>query len=104
MREVHGWRRAARWLLGILGASLGLVALAVIVMMIVLQTGWGRGVLKHQIETRLDNMFVGGASIGRVSGNPLSDLVIEDLVINGPDKQSAVTIKRLTVKLPLMPL
>jgi hypothetical protein len=104
MRKVHGWRRAARWIVGIFGGLLGLVAVALIVAFVVFQTGWGRGVLKNQIESRLDNMFVGGAKIGRLEGNPLSELVLNDVVINGPDKQPAIMVKRLTVKLPLLPL
>ena len=104
MRKVHGWRRAARWLAGIFGGLLGLVALVLIVAFVVFQTGWGRGILRNQIEARLDDTFVGGAKIGSVEGNPLSDLVLNDVVIYGPDKQPAVSVKRLTVKLPLLPL
>jgi hypothetical protein len=104
MRKVHGWRRAVRWLAGIAGGLIGLVALVLLVAFLVFQTGWGRGVLRNQIEARLDKTFVGGASLGAVEGNPLSDLVLVDLVINGPDKQPAIKVKRLTVKLPLLPL
>ncbi|HEX5061987.1 MAG TPA: hypothetical protein VFV99_21610, partial [Kofleriaceae bacterium] len=104
MRKVHGWRRVARWVIGIVGGFVGLVALVVIVAFIVFSTGWGRGILKNQIATRLDKAFVGGASIGRVDGNPLSELVLHDIVINGPDKQPAITVKQLTVRLPLLPL
>ncbi|HEY5926942.1 MAG TPA: translocation/assembly module TamB domain-containing protein, partial [Kofleriaceae bacterium] len=104
MRKVHGWRRVTRWLVGIFGGLLGLVALVLLVAFIVFQTGWGRGILRNQIEARMDKAFVGGASIGSVEGNPLKDLVLNDVVINGPDKQPAITIKRLTIKLPLLPL
>ena len=61
MRKVHGWRRAARWAIGILGGFVGLIALVVVVAFIVFSTGWGRGILKDQIATRLDKAFVGGA-------------------------------------------
>ena len=87
MREVHGWRRVARWLVGILGGLLALVVVLAIVTAIVVQTGWGRGMLRDQIAARLNDTFVGGASLGRVEGNPLTELVLHDLVINGPDKQ-----------------
>ena len=60
--------------------------------------------MRKQIETRLNDTFVGGATLGGVHGNPLTELVLDDLVINGPDKQPAITIKKLRVKLPLMPL
>ncbi len=104
MRNVHGWRRALRWLLGIVGGLVGLVGLVLLVAFIVFQTGWGRGVLESQIESRMNKAFVGGASIGSVEGNPLKDLVLNDVVINGPDKQPAIKVKRLTIKLPLLPL
>lgn len=104
MSEAHGWRRVARWFVGILGGLLALVALVAIVAVIVLQTGWGRGMLRDQIAARLNETFVGGATLGRVEGNPLTELVLHDLVINGPDEQPAVTIERLTVKVPLLPL
>jgi hypothetical protein len=104
MRKVHGWRRAARWAIGIVGTLVGILCFAVIAALIVFQTGWGRGVLKHQIESKMNDVFVGGATIGGVEGNPLRDLVLTDVVINGPDGQPAIIVKRLTVKLPLLPL
>jgi hypothetical protein len=104
MRKVHGWRRARRWLLGIVGGLVGLIVLVLLVAFIVFQTGWGRGILRNQIEARLDKAVVGGASIGSVDGNPLTELVLNDVVINGPDKKPAIKVKHLTVKLPLMPL
>lgn len=104
MREVHGWRRVARWLVGIAGGLLGLVVIAVVIALVVFQTGWGRRVLEDQVQARLESSFAGGGSIGSVSGNPLSELVLHDVVINGPDKQPAISVKRVTVKLPLLPL
>lgn len=104
MRKVHGWRRALRWTLGIFGGLIGLVALVVVIAIIVFQTSWGRGVLRSQIESQMANTFVGGAKVGGVEGNPFTELVLTDIVINGPDKQPAIAVKRLTVKMPLLPL
>ena len=104
MRKAHGWRRVLRWVNGILIGLVGFVGLALLLVYIWFQTSWGRGYLKEQIETRMAGTFVGGASIGSVEGNPLTDLVLNDVVINGPDKKPAISVKRLTVKLPLMPL
>lgn len=104
MREVHGWRRVARWSIGIFGGLVGLVVLLAITAVIVVQTGWGRGILRDQIAARLDSTFVGGATLGSVEGNPFSELVLNDLVIHGPDGEPAVSVKRLTVKVPLLPL
>src|SRR5205085_795218 len=104
MRTVHGWRRVVRWALGVVGSLVGVLALAILIALVVFQTGWGHSVLKHQIEAKMNDTFVGGATIGGVEGNPLRDLVLTDVVINGPDRQPAITVKRLTVRLPLLPL
>lgn len=104
MRKVHGWRRALRWTLGILGGLIGFVGLVLLAAFIVFQTGWGRGVLRNQIEANMSKAFIGGAKVGSVEGNPLTELVLHDVVINGPDKLPAISVKRLIVKLPLLPL
>ncbi|HTL35632.1 MAG TPA: AsmA family protein, partial [Kofleriaceae bacterium] len=103
-REVHGWRRATRWALGILGGLVALVGVVILVAFFVFQTSWGRGVLRSQIEAKMNDAFVGGATVGGVEGNPFRDLVLTDVVINGPDRRPAISVKRLTVKLPLLPL
>lgn len=104
MRDVHGWRRATRWLLGIAGGLLGLVVLVLGIAFIVFQTGWGRGILRDQIASRLQQTFVGGASLGSVDGNPFTELVLHDVVINDRTGAPAIEVERLAVKLPLLPL
>ncbi len=103
-RKVHGGRRALRWFRNILFGVIAFVGIVLLAAYVVFQTGWGREVLRSQIESNMANAFVGGATIGRVRGNPLSELILDDLVINGPDKQPAIKVKHLTVRLPLMPL
>jgi hypothetical protein len=103
-RKLHGGRRALRWARNILLGVIGLVGVVLLTAYLVFQTGWGREVLRSQIETRMSDAFVGGAKIGRVGGNPLTELVLYDVLINGPDKTPAIKVKTLTVKLPLMPL
>jgi autotransporter translocation and assembly factor TamB len=104
MRPVHGWRRALRWLQAFFAIVLSLVLLVIIAATLVLHTSWGRHVARSQIQARLDATFVGGATLGDVRGNPLSELELHDLVINGPDGKPAIAIKTLRVKLALMPL
>ena len=104
MRHVHGWRRALRWVQAFFAIVLSLVLVVIAVATLVLKTGFGRELVRKQIASRLDATFVGGATLGAVRGNPLSELELDDLVINGPDKQPAIKIKKLRVKLPLMPL
>ena len=96
--------RALKWILGILGGVLGLVTVALVAAFVVFQTGWGHRILRSQIESKMSDTFIGGAKVGAVTGNPLSELVLHDVVINGPDKQPAIVVKQLKVKLPLMPL
>jgi translocation and assembly module TamB len=103
-RKVHGGRRVLRWLRNILFGAIGLVGVVLLTAYLVFQTEWGREVLRSQIESRMADTFVGGAKIGRVGGNPLTELVLYDVLINGPDKAPAIRVKALTVKLPLMPL
>ncbi len=103
-RKLHGGRRALRWMRNILLGTIGVVGVLLLTVYLVFQTGWGREVLRTQVETRMSSTFIGGATIGRVGGNPLTELQLYDVVINGPDKTPAITVKHLTVKLPLMPL
>jgi translocation and assembly module TamB len=104
MREVHGWRRVLRWVQMFFAIVLSLVMLVIIAATLVLHTRWGRELVRSQIQARLDSTFIGGATLGGVHGNPMSELVLDDLVINGPDKQPAIRVKRLRIKLPLLPL
>lgn len=104
MRHVHGWRRALRWMQAFFAIVLSLVLVVIAVASLILKTGFGRELVRKQVEARLNDTFVGGATLGGVHGNPLSELELDDLVINGPDNQPAITVKKLRVKLPLMPL
>lgn len=104
MRKVHGWRRPVRWARNIFLGIFGVVTVVLLGAYLFFETGYGRGVLRNQIESRMAAGFIGGAKIGGLEGNPLSELVLTDVVINDASKQPAIKIKRLTVKLPLMPL
>jgi hypothetical protein len=104
MRKVHGWRRVLRWVQFSLAGVLGLLILVIGTATIVFSTSWGHGILRTQIEKQLNNTFVGGATLGGVDGNPLTELVLQDLVINGPDHKPAIRVKSLRVALPLLPL
>lgn len=100
----HGARRALRWARNIVLGIVGLVAFVLVAAYIVFSTGPGREFLRAQIETQMNNKIIGGAKVGGLEGNPFTELVLKDVVLNGPDKQPAISVKRLTVKLPLMPL
>ncbi len=104
MSKVHGWRRPVRWARNIFLGIFGVLTVVLVGAYLFFETGYGRNVLRGQIESRMAAGFIGGATIGGLEGNPLNELVLKDVVINDADKQKAITIKRLTVKLPLMPL
>ena len=96
----RGWR----WLLR---GTLGLVGLIVVVVgaaLIAVHTDWGRGIVRTQVQARLQSMFTGGATLGKIDGSPFTELTLHDLVINGPDKKPAITVKTLKVALGIMPL
>ncbi len=96
----RGWRWIKRGVLGVLG----LIVLVVGAALIALHTDWGRGIVRTQVEARLQGMFRGGATLGKIEGSVFTELVIRDLVINGPDKQPAIKVKTLKVAVALMPL
>ncbi len=94
--EVHGWRRGLRWVKRI-SLGLGLLVVAVVVIALsVLHTDYGREKVRGIGNDQLAKLFVGGGSIGKVEGTPFGDLVLRDVVINGPDGKPAITIKKLT--------
>jgi hypothetical protein len=96
----RGWRWIKHGLLGLVA----LIALAATAIGLVLHTAWGRDVIRAQVLHQLQGMFVGGASLGRVDGSPFGELTLHDLVIRGPDRRPAITVKTLTLELGLLPL
>ncbi|MDQ3366418.1 MAG: translocation/assembly module TamB domain-containing protein [Myxococcota bacterium] len=103
--EHHAGRRKAwRWSKRILLGLVSVVVLAVAAVLVILHTNWGRDLARGQIEAQLNNTFVGGATIGALEGSPLGELVIRDLVINGPDGKPAISVRKLTLEIGLLAL
>lgn len=96
----RGWRWIKRGTLGLFG----FIVLAVAAALVVIHTDWGRGILRKQVEARLNAMFTGGATLGKLEGSPFSELTLHDLVLNGPDKQPAISVKTLRVAVGILPL
>ncbi|HZJ68079.1 MAG TPA: hypothetical protein VFD36_31465, partial [Kofleriaceae bacterium] len=96
----RGWRWAKRGALG----ALAFVVLAVGAAVLAMHTGWGREMVRRQVEERLAEVFTGGASVRLIEGTPLGELTLHDLVINGPDRRPAITVKKLTVQVGILPL
>ena len=95
---------ARRWIKRILlGLALFLVV-AVGVVLVVVHTNFGRELIRKQVEARLDDMFLGGGSVGKIEGSPFSELTINDLVINGPDGEPAISAKKIKLGVGILPL
>jgi len=96
----RGWRWILRGTLGVVGLIVVVVGAA----LIAVHTDWGRRIIREQVEAILDGMFTGGASLGRIDGSPFTEMTVHDVVINGPDKKPAITIKTLKVAVGILPL
>jgi len=96
--------RRRRWLKRLVLGSLAFGVVVAAAVMIAVRTEWGREQLRAQVEHRLSDTFVGGATLGGISGDPFSELVLHDVVINGPDRKPVISVKTLTVQLGILPL
>jgi translocation-and-assembly-module (TAM) inner membrane subunit TamB-like protein len=96
----RGWRWIKRGTLG----AVAVIVLAVVAAIVAVHTGGGREVLRARIEHQLNTVFTGGASLGRIDGSPFGELTLHDVVIRGPDRRPAISVKRLTIELGLLPL
>jgi translocation and assembly module TamB len=86
---------------------LGLVVLVVLVtagVIAFVHTDYGREAIRAQLEAQLDAKVVGGARIGSLEGSPFGELVIRDLVLNGPDGRPAITVGVARARLKLFDL
>ncbi|MEO8703322.1 MAG: translocation/assembly module TamB domain-containing protein [Kofleriaceae bacterium] len=80
---------------------LAVMVIAVAMAMIFIHTDYGRDVVRAKVQAQLEDTFTGGATIGKIEGSPFGELVIRDLVINGPDGKPAITIGRARFELGL---
>lgn len=97
-------RGRRRWLKRIALGGAVIVVAAVGGAAIAVHTGWGRGVVRAQIEQRLHATFIGGATLGGLEGSPFGELTLRDLVINGPDGRPAISARTVKVDLGILPL
>jgi uncharacterized protein involved in outer membrane biogenesis len=70
----------------------------------VMHTSWGREIIRTRIERQLQATLIGGGRLGHVEGSPLGELILHDLVLNGPDGQPAISVKTLAIDLRFVPL
>ncbi len=102
--DVHGWRRGMRWVgRGFLGL-VALVVLAILGVVVFFHTDYGRNRVRGIGNDQLASLFTGGGSIGALEGTPFGELVLRDVVINGPDGKPAITVKTLRVSVSIFDL
>ncbi len=97
-------RKALRWGTRILLGLVALIVLAIGGVVIFLHTDRGREFVRTQVASKLNETFVGGASVGKIEGSPFGELVLSDLVINDPEGKPTVKVKRLAIEIALVPL
>ena len=82
-------RRVLRWTRRVALAVGVLVVVAIAAIVILVNTDYGRELVRAEVEARLAKTFVGGATVGSIEGSPFEELVIHDLVINDPSGRPA---------------
>ncbi len=101
--QIHRKRRF-RWYTRVL-LGIPLLVLAVVGgALAFVHTNYGRETVREQVQAQLDNVFVGGGRIGKIEGSPLGELVIHDVVVNGPDGKPAITAGLVHIRLKLVDL
>jgi hypothetical protein len=93
-----------RWIGRIGAAMVALAVLAVLGVIVLMQTQLGRELVRARVEAKLQATFVGGATVGSIRGTPFTDIVVRDLAIHGPDGKPAIKIGELRVRAALFPL
>ncbi|MBA3454927.1 MAG: translocation/assembly module TamB domain-containing protein [Deltaproteobacteria bacterium] len=97
-------KRALRWLKRIVLGTLALAIVAVIAVLIVLHTDWGRNLVREQIEATLLENFPGGARVGKLEGSVFGTLVVTDIVVFDMDHGPLVKVGSVKLELELLPL
>jgi len=96
-------RAVWRWAKRIVATVVIVGVIALVTILIALHTAWGRDKIRAQVQAILAEEFSGGVRIGKVEGSVFSELVVEDVVINGTDKTPLVTVGSVTVALDILP-
>ncbi len=97
-------RRAIRWFLyGLLGLFTAL-ALAVLVVLIALQTDWGRNVVRVQIVERVNQRLNGTLHIDRIASNVLTSADLRGVTLLDRDRRPVVRADRVDIHYSLLDL
>ena len=76
---------------------------AVVTLLIVLHTDWGRGIVRGKVEAALQSSFP-GSTIDKLTGSVFGTLVAHDVTIVAKDARELVHIDTLSLEVSLLPL
>ena len=93
-------RRILHWVL----VGVSLVVSLVVAALLILHTDWARDKIRLKIQSELQKRIHGTVVIGKLSGDMLDDIVLEDIVVRDRFGQEAVKIGRLRLDYKLRPL
>jgi hypothetical protein len=93
-------RRILHWVL----VAISLIVSLVVVALLVLHTDWARDKIRVKIQSELQKRIHGTIVIGKLSGDMLDDIVLEDIVVRDRFGQEAVKIGRIRLDYKLRPL
>ena len=93
-----------RWIKRIVFGLVALIALAIVGTIVFVNTDYGRNKLRLELAAQLDNVFAHGVTVRKVEGTPFGELVLRDVVINGPDEKPAIMIGTLRLRVRLIDL
>src|ERR1700744_616872 len=93
-----------KWLKRIAFGVVALISVVVVGAIAFVNPDVGRDPVRTQINNQLGQLFAGGGSVGKVEGNPFGELVLRDVVINGPDKKPAIKVGTLKLRIVLLDL
>ena len=99
-----GIRRVLRWIRRLGLGALGIALLVLGASIAVINTDWGRDLMRRRLESMLKDQFPGGAKIGRIEGSLFNTLTAFDIELDGRDGKPMVQISALTIDAALRPL
>jgi len=97
-------KRVLRWLKRLVLGAFALAVVAIVAVLIVVHTAWGRRLIAERIEAKLLESFPGGARVGTLEGSVFGTLVVSDIELSDLDHTPLVRIGSVKVELSLWPL
>lgn len=97
-------RRVLKWVKRIVLGTLAIVVVAVVALLIVLHTDWGRDKARTIALAQLQAIFPGGIAVERIEGSVLGDVTLVGVTINGRDGKRMIRAGRVTTNLELTAL